>query len=374
MGEAGAYDVAMLERDLSVAAADPVRHVLVARARGDGRAVGYVDVLDEHPEDGRPWLGVVEVHADVQRRGLGRQCVEAVARRARDDVGARSLRAAADGDDDRAQPFLRSLGFRPVGDRERSSPQGRVRLIVYEASLVPEPDAPDRVEYEHERGRGQNWERVDEDIRSFIAGWVDRLSVALSPSEFVGAYLHGSLAMGSFYRPKSDVDILFLVEHSLTSEQRRAVSLSMCELSDQRPLVGDLEMSVLRRADTEDFHQPLPFEVHYSAEWKQTVRDGGIDFSTRRTPMPFYPRTAATGSWCCPSRAGRDTRSDSLSVALTGSSEGYMRYDVRVLPSASGHCARDSWRYWERGAAGEALEAATSASARTGARTAHGGR
>jgi GNAT superfamily N-acetyltransferase len=144
-GEAGAYDLAMLERDVSVAMADPARHVVVARARADGRAVGYAEVLDEHPEGGCPWLGVVEVHADAHRRGLGRQCVEAVAQRARDDLGARSLRAAADAGDDRAQMFLRSLGFRPVDGRDRASPRGRVRVIVYEAPLVLNPDSLERV-------------------------------------------------------------------------------------------------------------------------------------------------------------------------------------------------------------------------------------
>jgi streptomycin 3"-adenylyltransferase len=273
----------MLERDLSVALADPARHVLVARARSDRRAVGYVDLVDERAEDGRPWLGVVEVDADEQRHGLGRQCVEAVATRARDDLGARSLRAMADADDDRGEAFLRSLGFVPVDERERSSPLGRVGVIVYEASLAPEPVSPELVEHEHERGRAQSWETVDDDLRSFIAGWVDRLCVELSRAGFVGAYLHGSLAMGSFYRPKSDLDVLFVVERALTSEERRAVALRMCELSDERPVVGDPEMSVVRRAETTDFHQPLPLEVQYSAEWKQAIRDGEVDFSTGRS-------------------------------------------------------------------------------------------
>src|SRR5215211_5751462 len=107
------------------------------------------------------------------------------------------------------------------------------------------------VQHEHARGRAQTWGTVDDDIRSFVAGWVDQLGAELSPAGFVGAYLHGSLAMG--------------------------------ELSDQRPLVGDLEMSVLRRADAINFHQPLPFQVHYSAEWKEAIRGDRLDFTIRRT-------------------------------------------------------------------------------------------
>jgi hypothetical protein len=92
------------------------------------------------------------------------------------------------------------------------------------------------------------------------------------------------------------------------------------------------------------------------AGWSETVG-----------PPAALPQAHRCNGFCGAVRRehSRDRRSEYVSVALTGSSEGCMRYDVRVLPPASGHCARDSWRYWERGEAGEALEAATSASART---------
>jgi Domain of unknown function (DUF4111) len=83
--------------------------------------------------------------------------------------------------------------------------------------------------------------------------------------------------------PHRDLDVLFVVEHSLTPEQRRSIALATCELSDERPVVSDLEMSVLRRADTTNFHQPLPFEVHYSAEWNDAIRGDRVDFTSSRT-------------------------------------------------------------------------------------------
>jgi GrpB-like predicted nucleotidyltransferase (UPF0157 family) len=54
-------------------------------------------------------------------------------------------------------------------------------------------------------------------------------------------------------------------------------------LSDERPLDGDVEMSALRRADTTNFRQPLPFEIHYSAEWKEAIRGDRVDFTSNRT-------------------------------------------------------------------------------------------
>ena len=100
--------------------------------------VGYVDVLDEHPVDACPWLGVVEVHVKEHRRGFGRQCVEAVAARAREGLGARVLRAAADVDDVRAQAFLTALGFVSFSTSERPSPRGRLSVTLWERTLVQE--------------------------------------------------------------------------------------------------------------------------------------------------------------------------------------------------------------------------------------------
>jgi RimJ/RimL family protein N-acetyltransferase len=131
----GHYDRGMLERDLAVAAYDPARRVLCARLRQDGRIVGYVDLLDAHPEDGTPWLGVVEISASDHRHGYGRQCVEVLARRAEKDLGQPVLRAAADSDDQQAASFLEHVGFTAASRTERSSPRGRVPVTVYERSL-----------------------------------------------------------------------------------------------------------------------------------------------------------------------------------------------------------------------------------------------
>lgn len=132
----GDYDRGMLERDLAVAAFDPARHVLCARLREDGRIVGYVDVLDAHPEDGVPWLGVVEISAPEQRQGYGRQCVEAVAGWVQ-ALGQPVLRAAAEIDDARAVSFLRQARFTAISHTERPSPRGPVPVTVFERALLP---------------------------------------------------------------------------------------------------------------------------------------------------------------------------------------------------------------------------------------------
>ena len=74
-GEPGFYDLSMLERDVRIALLDPVRHIFLANSIQSGQTVGYVDMLDAHPEDGVPWGGAVEVHADQQWHGLGLECM-----------------------------------------------------------------------------------------------------------------------------------------------------------------------------------------------------------------------------------------------------------------------------------------------------------
>jgi RimJ/RimL family protein N-acetyltransferase len=137
-GEPGAFDRSMLERDLAVADLDPQRHSLVLRRRRDGEVVGWADLLDEHPRDGVPWIGLLELRADVQQQGLGREAAQALARWYAGS-GASALRVGVDDGNDAAATFWRSLGYRPVDRRERPSPVGALGVEVLELSLDEAP-------------------------------------------------------------------------------------------------------------------------------------------------------------------------------------------------------------------------------------------
>lgn len=134
-GQVGLYDASKLGRDLAVADMDPARHLLAVRDRRDGQAIGLVDVLRVHPVDGVPWLGMVLVHADHEGRGVGREVVGAIARWARDALGAEVVRAGADEDDDAARAFLVAVGFCEVERRWRRGPAGHKVVVVHERSL-----------------------------------------------------------------------------------------------------------------------------------------------------------------------------------------------------------------------------------------------
>ena len=136
-GEPGRFDRDMLERDLAVAGMDPARHPLVLRERSNpARVIGWAEVLDTHPRDHVPWIGLLEVHQQEQRRGYGREAVAALAGWARAG-GARALRLGVDEGNDAGLAFWLSMGFRVVDQRERIGPGGRAGVTVMELRLDP---------------------------------------------------------------------------------------------------------------------------------------------------------------------------------------------------------------------------------------------
>ena len=134
-GEPGRFDREMLERDLTVAWMDPARHPLVLRTKSDpARVIGWAEVLDEHPRDHVPWIGLLEVHQQEQRQGYGREAVAALVEWARAGA-APTLRLGVDEGNATGLAFWQSLDFRLVDQRERVGPAGTVDVSILELRL-----------------------------------------------------------------------------------------------------------------------------------------------------------------------------------------------------------------------------------------------
>ncbi|MDH4278258.1 MAG: DUF4111 domain-containing protein [Acidimicrobiia bacterium] len=131
---------------------------------------------------------------------------------------------------------------------------------------------PSRESIDHTPGRSQQWADVDEDIEEWTNRIVERLGHL---DDVVGVYLHGSLAMGGFYRPKSDLDVLVVTDCVMADDARSSLAADMLSLFDQRPIVGGPELSVMLRDAAETFRHPAPFEFHFGEEWADDVRRGG---------------------------------------------------------------------------------------------------
>lgn len=131
---------------------------------------------------------------------------------------------------------------------------------------------PPREEVDHTPGRPQHWRDADADLR----GWIEAIVSRLGQIEgLIAVYLHGSLAMGSYFRPKSDVDLLVVIEGQLNESRRRRLAVDLLEYFDDRPIIGGIELSAVQRRSLKSFAHPMPYEFHFSETWAEDVRRGG---------------------------------------------------------------------------------------------------
>lgn len=127
---------------------------------------------------------------------------------------------------------------------------------------------------------GQAWPRCDADVAEFLEGTVAVTHRALG-ADLVGIYLHGSLAMGCYYRPKSDLDLL-VVTAALDPGRRRALAQAIACHAQTRPTTGNLELSAITAPVAAQVPVPVPLEVHYSSQWHEHILAGDVDWSATR--------------------------------------------------------------------------------------------
>ena len=132
--------------------------------------------------------------------------------------------------------------------------------------------------------RAQSVSDADNDIQRYIVGIAGNLGELLGDG-LVGVYVHGSLAMGSYHRERSDIDVLAVVKNKLHPEVREAVAQLFVRLSNMRPVPGDIEATVVQERYARSYEHPMPFEVHYSSEEHDSIAAGEVDYAQDRTDL-----------------------------------------------------------------------------------------
>jgi RimJ/RimL family protein N-acetyltransferase len=115
-GEPGYYDLEMFQRDWQVQRMMPGSHILCICDKVDGAIIGQASFLEENPEDGLPWLGLLMLHAKRQRQGLGTEAFACLAAHFRATYGWERLRLGVRRGNPAALAFWQRLGFRVVGE------------------------------------------------------------------------------------------------------------------------------------------------------------------------------------------------------------------------------------------------------------------
>ncbi|HKU66586.1 MAG TPA: aminoglycoside adenylyltransferase domain-containing protein [Candidatus Baltobacteraceae bacterium] len=130
--------------------------------------------------------------------------------------------------------------------------------------------------------RGRSVADADRDVRQYLVRIAAVLGEVLG-EKLAGLYVHGSLATGAFHRERSDIDLIAVTRGKLTPALREALALALVQLSDARPVPGDIEVSVIQERYARAFEHPMPYEVHYSSAWHEKIRRRQVDFTEDRT-------------------------------------------------------------------------------------------
>jgi RimJ/RimL family protein N-acetyltransferase len=133
-GVAGAYDRGMLERDLAMSEMTPGRHTCTLRLRDGGTCVGLLDWIDKNPNDGAPWIGLVMIHTDHQRRGLAAEAIAGLAGHGRAAGWPRLREGVIDGNE-AGMALALALGMREVERKPYKIAAGEYELAVMELVL-----------------------------------------------------------------------------------------------------------------------------------------------------------------------------------------------------------------------------------------------
>lgn len=124
---------------------------------------------------------------------------------------------------------------------------------------------------------GQQWINCDPKVRNFVEKTVVILQEELS-KKLQAIFLHGSLAMGSFYPPKSDIDLLILCHEPLTLSEQKKLHVRLLDLTAVRPITGFLELSIVLSNIAKNPPHPIPFEFHFSETFPKRNEDGSFSY------------------------------------------------------------------------------------------------
>jgi RimJ/RimL family protein N-acetyltransferase len=109
--ENGQYSLEDLQKDLREVRAAAGRHFLVACLRDGGQAIGAIELLEENPSDGLPWIGLLMIHASFHRKGLATECFRLVANHGNVVLAWKHLRIGVLAGNAPALTFWRGIGF-----------------------------------------------------------------------------------------------------------------------------------------------------------------------------------------------------------------------------------------------------------------------
>jgi streptomycin 3"-adenylyltransferase len=98
----------------------------------------------------------------------------------------------------------------------------------------------------------------------------------------IGVYLHGSLAMNSYFPPKSDMDFIIVTSKKLNCVLAETLNTAIARYAGTRPTVGCIECSVIILNTAQKVPEPTPYELHYSEMLHERILNGTVTYGTEQ--------------------------------------------------------------------------------------------
>lgn len=117
---------------------------------------------------------------------------------------------------------------------------------------------------------------IDPQIDNLLRDFVEK-SKKILKENLVGIYLHGSAVMGCFNPEKSDIDLIIVVNQSLSDSVKKDYMDMVVKYNGLAPAKG-IEMSVVHRDVCNPFAYPIPFELHFSSMHLKWYKDTPEDY------------------------------------------------------------------------------------------------
>ena len=124
----------------------------------------------------------------------------------------------------------------------------------------------------------QHWETCEDCVKGYILEFVRLLERHLRDN-LKGVYLHGSLAMGSFYPPKSDIDIIAVACRPLPPGQAARLNAAIAGYAESGQVAGGIEFSLIRAEVAQTVPSKPTCILHYSEAWHDRILGGGVDYT-----------------------------------------------------------------------------------------------
>jgi predicted nucleotidyltransferase len=114
-----------------------------------------------------------------------------------------------------------------------------------------------------------SWETCTSDIKGFVFYIMGETKEILK-DEFIGFYIHGSLAMGGFNPKSSDIDVLVVTNRTMNVENKRKLAQLFLNCSN-KPF--PVEISFINEEQLKNWQHPCPFDFHYSEFWRDRYKE-----------------------------------------------------------------------------------------------------